>query len=98
MPRALPRRLAASNDGTPIDEDVGNAFGILAWVFIAGAFANGPGVEHDDIGSAAGLQRPTVTQMQDLGGKTGHLADRLFKREQLQIAGVMSQNPWTAAV
>src|SRR5712691_8694328 len=98
MTRALTRRVATSTDGTAIDEDVGKAFGILARVFIARALANGLGVEHDDIGSFAGLQYPTVTQMQDICGKTGHLADRLFEREQPQIAGVVSQNTWTAAV
>ena len=92
MPRACTRRAATSHDWTAIDEDIGNAFGILARVFITGALANSLGVEHDDIGGFAGLQHPTVTQMQDLCGETGHLADRLFKREQTQIAGVMSQN------
>jgi hypothetical protein len=36
--------------------------------------------------------------MQDLCGETGHLADRLFEREQVQIAGVMSQNTRATAV
>src|SRR5215510_2827757 len=98
MPRACPRRAATSNDRTTIDEDIGNAFGILARVFIAGALANSLGVEDDDIGRFARLQHSTVTQMQDLCGETGHLADRLFEREQTQIAGVMAQNTWATAV
>src|SRR5262245_9326644 len=36
--------------------------------------------------------------MQDLCGETSHLADRLFEREQTQIAGVMSQNTRATAV
>src|SRR5262245_61761738 len=98
MPRAFTRRLATSKDGTTIDEDIGKAFRILARVFIAGALANSLGVEHDDIGRFAGLQHPAVTQMQDLCGETGHLADRLFEREQTQIAAVMSQNTWATAI
>src|SRR5262249_44105785 len=98
MPRAFTRRLATSNDGTTVDEDIGNAFGILAWIFIAGALANGLGVEYDNIGSFARLQYPTVTQMQDLCREAGHLADRLFMREQTQIACVMPQDTRTTAI
>src|SRR5919109_1459702 len=98
MPWAFTCRLATSNDGTAIDEDVGNAFGILARVFIAGALANSLWIEHDDISRFAGLQHPAVTQMQDLCGEAGHLADRLFEREQTKIAAVMSQNTRTTAI
>src|SRR5262249_4629942 len=98
MPRAFTRRLATSNNGTTIDKDIGKAFGISAWVFITGALANSLGIEHDDIGSFVGLQPPGVTQMQDLCGETGHLADRLFERKQTQIAAVMSQNTRATAI
>src|SRR4029453_18311845 len=98
MPRVCTRRATASNNGTTIDEDIGHAFGILARVFIAGAFANSLGIEYDDIGRFAGLQHSTVAQMQDLCGETGHLADRLFEREQPQVAGVMPQNTRATAV
>src|SRR5215831_19494577 len=98
MPRAFTRRAATSNDRMAIDEDIGNAFGILARVFIAGELANSLGVEHDDIGGFAGLQHPAVTQTQNLCGETGHLADRLFEREQTQITAVMSQNTRAATV
>ena len=80
MPRAFTCRLAISNDGTAIDEDIGNASGY--WRVFSWALANGLGVEHHDIGSFAGLQQRAVTQMQDLCGKTSHLADRLFECEQ----------------
>src|SRR6266581_8563192 len=98
MPRAFTCRAASSNNRTTIDEDIGNTFGILARVFIAGTLANGLGVEHDDIGRFAGLQQPAVTQMQDLCGETCHLADRLFECEQTQLAAVMSQNPRATAI
>src|SRR5262245_10393329 len=98
MPRAFARRLATSNDGMTIDEDIGKTFGILARVFIAGALANNLRVEHDDIGGFAGLQHPAVTQMQNRCGEAGHLADRLFEREQTQITAVMSQNTRATAI
>src|SRR4029450_4277033 len=98
LPRAFTRRAAISNDGATIDEDIGHAFGILARVFIAGAFANSLGIEYVDIVPFGGLQFPTVAQMQDLCGETGHLADCLFEREQPQIAGVMPQNTRATAV
>jgi hypothetical protein len=63
MPWAFTRRLAISDNGTAIDEDIVNAFRILAWVFIAGALANSLGVEYHDIGSFAGLQYSTIAQM-----------------------------------
>src|SRR6266581_3657869 len=98
MPRAFTCRAASGNDRTTIDEDIGNTFGILTWVFIAGALANNLRIEHDDIGRFAGLQHPAVTQMQDLCGETCHLADRLFECEQTQIAAVMSQNTRATAI
>ena len=93
MSRTFPCGPTISKDWTTVDEDIGDTLRILTRVFIAGALANSLGVEDDDIGRVAGLQNPAVTQVQNRRWEAGHLADRLFKREQTQIAAVMSQNP-----
>src|SRR3954452_5775694 len=76
-----------------IDDHHVDAVGVLVRIVKAGAVGNRLGVEKDKIGGTADSDRAAVREAKRRGRAAGHLVDRLWQAEKIEIPGIMSENP-----
>src|SRR5262245_36920922 len=72
---------AVGEDLDAVDEDVGDAGGVLVGLGEGGVVLDGGRVEDDHIGEVAGGEAAAAVELEHGGGQRGELADGLAERD-----------------
>src|SRR5690606_32838391 len=97
LPRGDASRLAVLEGDLTIHDHGGDTRGKGAGVGIGSARGDGRGIEQHDVRRQPRHQPAAIGKAEMCGGKAGHLADRLFEREEFEVAAVVAEHAREAA-
>src|SRR5262245_10475802 len=75
-----------------VDEDRGHTLRVLVWLLEGRHIADGFRIEDDDVGFHSRTENAAIGKPDALCRVRGHLANRVFERENLDVAHVSAED------